>query len=407
MIRKLKRKFILLSMTSLLALLVVLVAGMNLLNYRSVVEEADAILSVLSQNKGMFPPPDGQADRRLPPRFSPETPYESRFFSVFYDGAGVNADVRKIASVGQEDAVSLADGVLERGRPTGFSGSYRYTVNSILGGTQVTFLDCGRRLDAFRQFLISSILMSVLGFGTVFVVILVLSGRIIRPIAEAYEKQKQFITDAGHEIKTPLTIINANADILELELGSENESLRDIKGQTQRLRSLTEDLVLLSRMEEAEDKLLKIEFPLSEVVSEAAGAFRAPAASENKELICEIEPMLTLNGNDKSIRRLVSIFLDNALKYSPEGAEIKLALARQGRAIRLSVSNDTEFDLDPDQLERIFDRFYRADSSRNSETGGHGIGLSVAKAIVAAHGGKIAAAMEREKTFTVSALFQG
>lgn len=407
MIRKLKRKFVLLSMTSLLVLLAVIVAGMNLLNYRSVVEEADAILSVLSQNKGMFPDADGRPDRKFPPRFSPETPYESRFFSVFYDGAGraVNADVRKIASVSQEDAVSLADGVLEKGRLTGFAGSYRYMVDSAPGGTRVTFLDCGRRLDAFRQFLVSSAFMSALGFGAVFTAILILSGRIIRPIAEAYEKQKRFITDAGHEIKTPLTIINANVDILELELGGENESLADIKGQTQRLKSLTEDLVMLSRMEEAEDKLLKIEFPVSDVVLEAAGEFRALAESENKEFICEIEPMLTLNGNDKSIRQLVSIFLDNALKYSPEGSKIKLTLARQGRMIRLSVSNAAKFDLDPEQLERVFDRFYRADSSRNSETGGHGIGLSVAKAIVTAHGGKIAAAVEGEKTFVASALF--
>lgn len=408
MIRKLKRKFVLLSMTSLLVLLAVIVAGMNLLNYRSVVEEADAILSVLSQNKGMFPDADDRPDRKFPPRFSPETPYESRFFSVFYDGAGraVNADVRKIASISQEDAVSLADGVLEKDRLTGFAGSYRYMVDSAPGGTRVTFLDCGRRLDAFRQFLISSAFMSALGFGAVFTVLLILSGRIIRPIAEAYEKQKRFITDAGHEIKTPLTIINANADILELELGGENESLADIKGQTQRLKSLTEDLVMLSRMEEAEDKLLKIEFPVSDVVLEAAGEFRALAESENKEFICEIEPMLTLNGNDKSIRQLVSIFLDNALKYSPEGSKIKLTLARQGRTIRLSVSNAANFDLDPAQLERVFDRFYRTDSSRNSETGGHGIGLSVAKAIVTAHGGKIAAAVEGEKTFVVSALFQ-
>lgn len=408
MIRKLKRKFVLLSMTSLLVLLAVIVAGMNLLNYRSVVEEADAILSVLSQNKGMFPDADDRPDRKFPPRFSPETPYESRFFSVFYDGAGraVNADVRKIASVSQEDAVSLADGVLEKDRLTGFAGSYRYMVDSAPGGTRVTFLDCGRRLDAFRQFLISSAFMSALGFGAVFTVILILSGRIIRPIAEAYKKQKRFITDAGHEIKTPLTIINANVDILELELGGENESLADIKGQTQRLKSLTEDLVMLSRMEEAEDKLLKIEFPVSDAVLEAAGEFRALAESENKEFICEIEPMLTLNGNDKSIRQLVSIFLDNALKYSPEGSKIKLTLAKQGRTIRLSVSNAANFDLDPAQLERVFDRFYRTDSSRNSETGGHGIGLSVAKAIVTAHGGKITAAVEDEKTFVVSALFQ-
>lgn len=407
MIRKLKCKFVILSMTSLLALLVVIVTGMNLLNYRSVVTEADAILSVLSQNKGMFPDLAGRPDRESHPKFSPETPYESRFFSVFYDetGQAVNVDVRKIASVSQEDAVSLAGTVMAKGGSSGFAGAYRYMADSAPGGTRITFLDCGRRLDAFRQFLISSVLMSALGLGAVLAVILILSGRIIQPIAEAYEKQKRFVTDAGHEIKTPLTIINANVDILELELGGENESLADIKGQTQRLKSLTEDLVMLSRMEEAEDNLLKIEFPVSEVVTEAAGPFRALAMSEKKEFVCKVEPMLTLNGNDKSIRQLVSILLDNALKYSPQGSRIKLTLAKRGRTIRLSVSNATYFDLDPGQMERVFDRFYRTDSSRNSETGGHGIGLSVAKAIVTAHGGRISAVMEGEKNFVVSASF--
>lgn len=398
MIHRLKRKFILLSMTSLLALLVVLVAGMNLINYRGVVEEADAILAVLAQNRGDFPPPGDRPG--LPPRFSPETPYESRFFSVTRDASGqtVDVDVRKIASVSREEAVSLAEAAWARGRSAGFLGEYRYAA----AGSRITFLDCGRRLAAFRQFLLASVFMSALGFAIVLVVMIILSGRIIRPIAQVYEKQRQFITDAGHEIKTPLTIINANVDLLELELGPDDESLSDIKGQTSRLRSLTEDLVLLSRMEEGADKLLKLEFPLSEVVQEAASAFRAPAAGENKTLVCQIEPMLTLNGNDKSIRQLVSLLLDNALKYSPEGSEIRLTLKRQGRGARLSVSNPTDLSLDPAQLERIFDRFYRGDSSRNSETGGHGIGLSVARAIVAGHGGRIWAALEGE-IFTITA----
>ena len=190
-----------------------------------------------------------------------------------------------------------------------------------------------------------------------------------------------------------------------MELGEDNESLADIKGQANRLRTLTEDLVMLSRMEEAEDHLSKIAFPISEVVSEAAGAFRGVAASEEKELICSIEPMLTFHGNDNAIRQLVSIFLDNALKYSPAGGKIELTMAKQGRMMRLSVSNTTDLEMQPEQLDLVFDRFYRTDSSRNSETGGHGIGLSVAKAIVTAHGGKISAASDSGKTFTVTAAF--
>lgn len=407
MIRKLKNKVVLLTMTALFALLGVIVTGMNVINYTSVVKEADTILTVLSQNKGMFPELGGRPENKLPPKFSPETPYESRYFTVYFSQTleMLDVDTSKIASVNREEAVALAEEAIQEGKDKGFAGEYRYLTVSDPNGFHITFLDCGRKLDAFYGFLLSSVGMSALGLVIVFVVIRILSGRIIKPIALAYEKQKRFITDAGHEIKTPITIINANVDILEMELGEDNESLADIKGQANRLRTLTEDLVMLSRMEEAEDQLPKIPFPISEVVSEAAGAFRSVAVSEEKELICSIEPMLTFHGNDSAIRQLVSILLDNALKYSPAGGKIELTLAKQGRTILLSVCNPTDLEIQPEQLKLVFDRFYRTDSSRNSETGGHGIGLSVAKAIVTAHGGKISAASDSGKTFAVTAAF--
>ncbi len=408
MIGKLKLKFILLSMTSLFVLLTVIVAGMNINNYNSVIEEADSILSVLSQNRGMFPDFEpnaiGRPNDKLPPHLSPETPYESRYFSVFYNEMGdiVNVDVSKISAIDQESAVELAAKVNSN---KGFIGEYRYVVGNDMGGTRITFLDCGRKLEAFNKFLVSSITMSVIGYAIVFVIIFILSGKIIKPISEAYEKQKRFITDAGHEIKTPLTIINANTDILEMEFDEPNESLIDIKEQTKRLKTLTEDLVMLSRMEEAEGGLPKIEFPISEVVAECSCSFKNLATQENKEFICNIEPMLTLNGNDKWVRQLVSILLDNALKYSNNGGTVALTLARQNHSIVLSVYNTVDGEINPEQLKYVFDRFYRTDTSRNSETGGHGIGLSIAKAIVSSHDGKIKAITNDGKSFIITATF--
>ncbi len=408
MIQRLKRKFILLSMTALLVLLAVIVAGMNIINYNSVIEEADSILSVLSQNRGIFPDFEpnaiGRPNDKLPPHLSPETPYESRYFSVSYNKMGdiVNVDVSKISAIDRENAVELADKVNGK---QGFSGEYRYIVTDDIVGTRITFLSCGRKLEAFNKFLISSIIMAGFGYAVVFGIIFILSGRIIKPIAESYEKQKRFITDAGHEIKTPLTIISANADILEMEFGAPNESLLDIKEQTKRLKTLTEDLVMLSRMEEAEGGLSKIEFPISEVVAECAGSFKNLAAQENKEFICNIEPMLTLGGNDKAIRQLVSILLDNALKYSNNGGTVALTLARQNHAVMLSVYNTVDSEINPEQLKYVFDRFYRTDSSRNSETGGHGIGLSIAKAITTSHDGKIKATTNDGKSFIITATF--
>ena len=229
----------------------------------------------------------------------------------------------------------------------------------------------------------------------------ILSGRIIRPIAESYAKQRQFITDAGHEIKTPLTVIAANVDLLASEIG-ENECLDDISEQTRRLRSLTDELVTLSRMEESERVGTRVEFPISELVTEAASPFRSVAAGQGKELRLDIQPMLTLCGDGEEVRRLVGILLENALKYSPEGSTVSLGLARQGRQAVLTVENRSVLPIDRSQLDRVFDRFYRTDASRNSETGGHGIGLSIAKAIAVLHGGRIRASSEDGSSFRVT-----
>jgi len=171
----------------------------------------------------------------------------------------------------------------------------------------------------------------------------------------------------------------------------ENEWLEGIQAQVKRLAGLTNDLVYLSRMEETEEKLQMIEFPFSDVVSETAQTFQGIAQATGKQFQCRVEPMLSLNGNEKSIRQLVNILLDNAMKYSPEGGKVVLSAERQGRYIQLSVWNNTIVAVEKQHLSHIFERFYRLDSSRSTQTGGYGIGLSIAKAIVTAHNGKISA----------------
>jgi two-component system sensor histidine kinase CiaH len=409
MIRKLKAKFILLAMTTIVILLTVILTGMNVINYNSVIDQADETLSFLSQNKGTFPEFGDAHGNKLPQHMSPETPYETRFFWVLTDANSnvINTDIRKISSVNEQEAVALAKEAISKNSDKGFVANFRYIIRNEQIGTRITFLDCTRTLDAFYSFLHTSLFMAVLGLVIVFFVIFILSGKIIKPIAESYEKQKRFITDAGHEIKTPLTIINANVDILEMELGEGNESLSDIKSQTLRLRSLTDDLVMLTRMEEAENKMQKIDFPVSEVVNDAARPFCALAQSQGKTLSINIQPLLSLNGNDNAISQLVSILLDNALKYSAANSAINLHLARQGHLVVLTVSNTTESEIEPEQLGSIFDRFYRGDSSRNSDAGGHGIGLSVARAIVIAHAGKISASITKTNRFQITATFPG
>ena len=163
----------------------------------------------------------------------------------------------------------------------------------------------------------------------------------------------------------------------------------------------------LSRMEEAAGQLPMVDFPLSEVVSDTAESFVTLATSQEKELICRIEPLLSLRGNDKAIARLVSILLDNAIKYSPKGSQIELNLQKQGRRVLLWVGNRSNAPITAENLRHVFDRFYRTDASRNSETGGHGIGLSMAQAIVNEHGGKIGASSPDGESFVVTASFPG
>ena len=412
MIKRLRRKFILACMLSLTVVLAVILGGVSLVSYQKVISDADTVLALLDANNGAFPqfsearpdrPPTGKTEPSPPRGISPETPYESRFFSVLLgqDGQVLQVDTGRIAAVGEEEAVAYAQAVAGSGSSSGFRGNYRYRLCADELGSRVIFLDCGRSLSNFRTVLLTSALLAALGLLGVLALLLISSSRIVRPVAESYEKQKRFITDAGHELKTPMTIIGADVELAEMECG-ENQWLADIRRQAQRLTDLTNDLIYLSRMEEEQPSLQAIEFPLSDVAEEMAQSFSAPAQSQGKELDIRIQPMIAFTGDEKAIRQLFSILLDNALKYSPKGGRLTLRLERQGRGILLSMSNTTAQPVDNVQLSRLFDRFYRADQSRSSETGGYGLGLSIARSIVAAHKGRIRA--ERSGSDTLSIL---
>lgn len=416
MLRTLRLKLIAATMFSLAVVLFFILGGVNLMSYQKVVADADSILAVLGANEGTFPmrePPKeggGQAAKpqekirgRHIPGLSPETPYESRYFSVLVDSDGqvTQSDTGQIAAIDGTDAEEYALAVWNSGRGSGFRGSYRYLCCTEGEGTRIIFLDCSRGLSGFYTTLLASVTLSLLGLSAVLVLLLILSRRIIRPMAESYEKQKRFITDAGHELKTPLTIISADTDLVEMECG-ENQWLTDIRRQAQRLTGLTNDLIYLSRMEEAHPKLQRIEFPISDVVEEMVQSFLAPVKHQGKKLTASIQPMLSYTGDEKAVRQLVSVLLDNALKYSPEGGALSVRLEKRGRALLLAVSNTTRQQMDKQTLEHLFDRFYRTDQSRSTQTGGYGLGLSIAKSVAAAHRGKIRAESPDGSSLTIS-----
>ncbi len=416
MIRKLRKKLVAVAMLSLFIVLFIIMGTVNITNYVRMVDDAERTITILKENHGTFPKPGGSGNG-MPGHnmdmfkgMSPEAPYESRYFSVLIgsDGNVSMVDTGKIAGTDTDQAVDYAQRVLEAGRISGFTGQYRYGVQSTDEGELVVFLYCGRELTNFRSVLLISVGISLAGMLAVLLLLIFFSGRIVKPVSESYEKQKRFITDAGHEIKTPLTIIDADAELVGLDCG-ENEWLEDIKKQTKRLTALTNDLIYLAKMEEGGTASAKIDFPLSDVVSETADSFRARAVNENKELDIKIQPGLSYYGDEKAIRQLISILVDNAVKYSDGAQAIEVSLnaaggtAKQGRMVKLQVYNSCE-SIDTVSVKHLFDRFYRAEQSRNSQTGGYGIGLSVAKAVVEAHKGRIMADSADGKSLRITVI---
>lgn len=405
MIRKLRIKFIIIAMSSLLAVIVILIGIINLLNYNRMIEHADAVLDILVENDGRFPKPPNPKDFFDQHKMSQETPYETRFFVIHLNeqGDAVYADTGKVAAVDVETAVSYAEKATEKGKIEGFIEQYRYQKKAMDEGYLFVFLDCSRSMDSYKEFLVTSAGVSVLGVFLVFLLILFLSGRAIKPVYESYEKQKRFITDAGHEIKTPLTIIHADIDVLKMDIG-ENEWLEEIQKQTKRLSELTSDLIYLAKMEEENNHLQMIDLPFSDIVEETAQSFQTLAVSQKKTITLNVQPMIMLCGDEKALRQLVSILLDNAIKYSGIKGVISLNLEVSGRMVRLSVYN-TSKPISKENIEHLFDRFYRVDQSRNSMTGGYGIGLSIAQAIVQAHKGNIRAWTKDEHSLTITVTF--
>ncbi len=420
MINKLRKKFIVAAIAAVFLVLLVLIGAINVLNYRSLVSDADGTLQILAENRGAFPrqmfrEQDRPADLQPPPederdagpfnarRGSGELAYQSRFFTAWFsDDSLSRINLDNLASLTEEEASSLAEGVYASGRARGFADEYRYCRASFDGETMLVFLNCQRELATFRSFLYASIGISLAGTLAVFLLLLLLSGRIIRPIAESYEKQKRFITDAGHELKTPITIIRADADVLQSELDEENEWISDIRAQTSRLAELTADLIYLSKMEEENASLQMQDFSFSELVDETAQSFQALARSKNKSFSAFVRPDLRVSGDEKALAKLVSILLDNAMKYSTENGTVELRLDQAGRNARLTVRNTTP-PMEKGNADRLFERFTREDRSRNSESGGFGLGLAIAKAVVEAHKGRIRAESEDGASLTVTA----
>ena len=399
-------------MLSVTLVLTVLIAAINIFNYRKVINNADDVLNILEVNEGEFPPdtnPDPPKDGQFGDHgggrkdhggeMSPEMRFEVRFFTITFDKNGnvTEIDTGKIAAVDTSNARALAESVYAGGKTKGFEGDYRFRRSENGDETLIVFYDCGRSLDNARSFLGISAVISLIGLLIVFVLIAVSSKAVIRPVAEAYEKQKRFITDAGHELKTPLAIIQANTEALELFNG-ESKWTRNIKTQTVRLNGLMQNLLTLSRMDELSLQLEKKPFSLNTLVCEVWENFAEPAAGRKltAQILGDDGREYRVLANRDTIAQLLSILFDNAVKYTPRGGRIEVNIRSGADGVRLiqsnTVSEEEESSVLTEDPDRLFERFYRTDSDRSRRKGGYGIGLSAARAIVGANNGSIKAA---------------
>ena len=400
------------AVSAVAAVLIIILGGVCVANYVEIIYDADQTLSMLEENNGNYPKFDIGNDGGLinnngiKPKqgISPEARFETRFFAVHLnkDGETISANTGSIAAVATDEAIEVAEEIYESGKEQGFLGVYRYSVSQTDTGSMVLFLDCSRSLSLFFKFLEACLTISAVGIFGVFIIVLLLSKRAIKPIADSYAKQKHFITDAGHELKTPLTVINASTDVLEMTQG-ENEWTASIRNQIVRLTELTNSLVSLARMDEHDSKLMMTDFSISDAVSESLEPFALLAAQQGKSFVTSIQNNISFEGNEEALRKLVGILVDNAIKYSSGKGDISVTLKSVSKGPMLQVRNSVE-EITKGPHDELFERFYRGDASRSSEIAGYGIGLSIAKAIVNAHRGKIMARSEDGKSLLISVL---
>lgn len=394
MIDRLRKRMIWICCASVVAVFVLIFAAVALLGTRQLDRNMDMLTDRISEGGGRFHPFDRNRPRppemdRYPDFFTEETPFSTRSFTVWLgeDGTVGEVDLRFISTVTREDALEYARQARSRGAERGWLGSYRYKVFSSPGGGGVVFVD-GSMNRATTRTMLLTVAAVLLGCLLVITgVIVVVSRRAVRPIARSYEKQKQFVTDANHELKTPLTLILTNLDIVEQELGH-SEWLDDIRAEGQRMSSLVGQLTALSRLDEEAPLTAPEEFSLSEVCGDTAAEFAPLIDRKGLTLSARIQPGITLSGDEGSVRRLVTILLDNAVKYCDPDGDISLSLTARRKAV-LTVENACA-DVDALELDRLFDRFYRADKARTAG-GSFGIGLSLARSVARRHRGDIRA----------------
>ncbi len=373
--------------------------------------QADQITAMISENNGTVPQlkdykqqqKNSQSFERYFNNYNEDSAYRTRFFRIFLDEDKkvTNVNMDHIAAVDEKKAVRMTKIAMLRRGKVGLVGSYRYRKEYKDGQVRsIIFLDCKENQSFYHLAVTITITVSTLLTCLITVIFAIASKRAVRPFEINSNRQKQFITDASHELKTPLAIISANAEVLQYK-GDGNEWTQNIIDQTKHMGKLINQLLVLAKLDEVQEKSEKQEADLKLLLEETIEPFEEVATQKKVTLKLHLEEGVTIRVNREQIAQLVSILTENAAKYVNDGGKIVWRLTKTQHGAVLVVKNTTEKEL-PD-TKRMFDRFYRSDSSRSSKTGGQGIGLSIAKKIVDSHKGSITAkAGDGMVTFRVS-----
>lgn len=418
-IKRLRRKFIIMATIGVLVVLGGALGLINTIAYMRMHQQVMSVLTYIIHNDGAVPQKIGGDDGSFfsDPSWTEETPefaYQIRFFSVLVNSSGYaeKIDIQHIASFSQKEAIEYARTTVaesrENGEKQGFFKKNRATYAYMIkpnddGSFLIVILDCTRDVAAVASFMRYSLWFGV-GCVVLYVIILgAMCNIAIRPFVRNMENQKRFIANAGHELKTPIAIISANAEAIEM-LNGKSQWTDSILKQVRRLSNLIQDLIMLSKMgERSQVDLVITDVNLSETVQSVADSFQQLAVDAEKTLTTAIADGVHVKGDSKCLYELVNILVDNAVKYCDDKGTIDVSLrrGRLGKGAIVAVTNTYADGANVD-YSRFFERFYRGDTSHNSQKAGYGIGLSMAEELTKLMGGKINVSYKAQRiTFTV------
>lgn len=417
MLRQLRRKFILINMLFVSLVLVIVVGFQIAAAWQQVEQETDSALRLALQwgDSG----PDrwfiGPRDQMFQPEQEGETMEQISMvpaFCVVLDGNGEVVSVQEGYNVEVSDAVleeavaAAAAAEADRGNLTELN--LRYLRDEENGGLRIAFADLSWSDTTMRQQVLNAVLVLAAALVGFFLISLFLSRWALKPVERSWQQQQQFVADASHELKTPLTVLLADANILlahpDDTIGSQRKWVEYIQDEAARMKGLVEDLLFLARSDSAADRdRERLPVALSDLCWSSLLSFEPVAFERGAELRDRVDPDIVVRGDQEQLRRLVTILLDNACKYCGPGGTVTLTLTRSGERAALSVHNTGE-PIAPEALPHLFERFYRADSARDQSSGGYGLGLAIAASIAEQHHGKISAesAPETGTTFLVT-----